>query len=361
MKANGGHANGNQEIDATSALKEIADIIRSKDNLLLTTHIRSDPDGISGEIALYCMLKELGKNVIIVNDSSFPESLGFLVKNLKPNNEAGGGENSSIAPDFLLTMEGYNESKEKHFDFDVVISLDSPNRERLGRVADIIPKDAVLINIDHHISNEMFGEVNHVLPKASSTGEMVYELLKELKGTITPDMAVALYTSLTTDTGRFAHGNTTAKCMRIASDLIELGANPAEVSKHIYQTNTYGMLKLQSMAIETLRLEAEGQIAAVWLTNEMFKKAGVKDEIDTQIFTDIPLSIEETSVAVLLKEMEDSNEVKISLRSKCDVDVNAVARTFGGGGHLRASGCEMAAGIEEAYKIIVDEIKKYLP
>lgn len=336
----------------TEIIKQIAEIVKHNDNFLITTHIRSDPDGISSELALYYMLKRLNKKVLIVNDSTFPESLNFLLNNKNP-------EIPSNREDFLLTVPEYKQLKEK-IDFTTVISLDTPNLNRLGKVADIIPENAKIINIDHHISNNMFGDINLVDPKASSTGEMIYNLFKVAEQEITEEIAKALYTSLITDTGRFVHSNTSPECLRIASRLMEHGANPTEISKHIYQTNTYSVLKLQAMAINSLKLEAEGRIAVIWLTKKMLEESGVTEELDTQVFSDIPLSIESVTVGVFLKEMEDSDEVKVSLRSKDSVDVNQIANKFGGGGHIKASGCELADTIEETHKKVVNEVIKAL-
>lgn len=300
---------------------------------------------------------------MIINDSKFPELLNFLLYEKNTDHNDFTESDTKLAFPFPSSYSKYILSasecnSKKLLRFEVAITLDTPNMDRLGKTVRIVPKETILINIDHHISNENFADLNWVCPDASSTGEMVYYYFKETHQQITDKIATALYTSILTDTGRFVHSNTTPKSLRIASDLIEHGADPAHIAKHIYQTNTYEILKLQSMAIDKLKLEANGQIAVTWLTKNMIRDSNLNDDIDTQLFIDIPSSIQNVSVALLLKEMEDSSDIKVSLRSKNNVDVNRIAQRFGGGGHLKASGCEIPGSIEEVHKKIVKEVKK---
>lgn len=341
----------------------LADAVDANTNFLLTTHVRADPDGVAAEFALYHALTRRGKNVLIINDSDFPESLGFLF-----NSTAGGvsGQDKSVdrpaspfvPPKYFMEPSGYDAQKDIRFD--VVISLDTPNLKRLGRTADLIPPGVTLINVDHHISNEQFGSINWVLPDASSTGEMVYQYLKETGQELTLEMAKALYTSILTDTGRFVHANTSPVCLRIASDLLELGVDPAEVSNAIYNTNSYEILRLQSLAIESMKLEVDGKIAVIWLTNDMIGRSGVGEHMDTQVLVDIPSSISGVQVGILLKELKETGEIKVSLRSKYNTDVNAIAQRFGGGGHLKASGCEIIGSIEDVHATIVEAVRQSL-
>ena len=342
-----------EEAENRKTINTISDIINTKDNILLTTHIRSDPDGISSELALFYLLISMKKKVTIINDSQFPASLNYLIGKNSPTV-------SSITPEYT-TNPIFDASKYQRkgiTDFELVISLDTPNIARLGKTYEMVPKDTIVINIDHHISNEYFGEINWVLPQACSTGEMIYDLFKETEQKVTPEIATCLYTSIITDTGRFVHANTTPKCLRIASELIELGANPSEIAKHLYQTVSFSELKLQALTINSIKLEAEGKISVLWLTKSMINEAGAAKDIDTQIFTDTPLSIKNVEVGVMLKEFDDNNEIKVSLRSKNNINVNEIAKKFGGGGHIKASGCEIKGPIEDVHKTIVNEILK---
>lgn len=332
--------------------KQFNKIIKKGNNFLLTTHLRSDPDGISCELALYYLLESMGKKVTIINDAEYPKSLNFLFKDEYINGK-------KVKHISFFTASEYELLDEK-YDFDIVLILDSPNIQRLGKVVDFVPEEATKVNIDHHISNEQFADVNIVFTDASSTGEIIYTFFKETGIHITQEIANPLYTSIITDTGRFIHSNTSSKCLLAAADLIDCGATPAEIGKNIYQTNSHSMLILQSMAISTIKLEFNGRVSVLWLTKEMIKKSGVEGDLDSQDFSEIPASIENVSVGIFLKELENSNEIKVSLRSKNNVDVNKIANKFGGGGHIKASGCEIAGTISEVHKIIVDAVGKEL-
>lgn len=339
---------------------QIEGIIKGKDNFLITTHVRSDADAISSEIALYLMLINMGKMVYIVNDSEIPKTVNFLFNNkespskdscLKPGSTA-----ISIVNFFNLseyhTKEGLNGN------FEVVIVVDSPSIKRSGKISDIIPRDAIVINIDHHVSNERFGDINLVSPDACATGEIVYDYLVEANHEITPQIAEALYTAIISDTGRFTHANTTSKSLAVAARLIELGANPAKIAENLYQFNTLGNLKLQAMAIETLKFAANGRIAIMWITKDMLKRAGTR-VADIQDFPELPLSIENVSVGILLREMDEPNYIKVSLRSK-DMDVNRIVKKYGGGGHVQAAGCEVNGTMQEVHEKMVDAVSSGL-
>lgn len=317
--------------------EEIHSIVKHYQSFLVTTHVRADGDGIGSEVALYHTLAGMGKKVCIVNDSPTPQMYKFITPS--------GGV--YIYPQFPKDRA------------EVVFALDSPNRERLGRTQEIIPEDAVIINIDHHISNEYFGTVNWVAEDMCATGEIVLTLLKGMNVDITADIATALYVSIVTDTGRFTHSNTTPECLRAAAFLIEQGARHEEISKNVYNTNSFNLIQLRAQVLNTLSLHAGNRIATIWMAKEMLEKTNV-DAIDTQEFADIPVSLEGVTVGVLFRDMTKPHWVKVSLRSRDGFDVNIIARKFGGGGHKYAAGCEIEGNIAEVQAIILEELKKAL-
>lgn len=319
-------------------IHEIYNIIKTHQVFLLTTHVRSDGDGIGSEIALFHALKEMGKSVCIVNDSLIPQIYKFIVP-------ASG----------MYSYPDHPKNKAE-----VVISLDCPTLDRLGRTQEIIPKDAVIINLDHHISNENFGHINWVTEEMCATGEIVFNLLKETNVSITPDIATALYVAIITDTGRFTHTNTSPEALRAAASLIEHGARYQEITKHVYNTNPYNLIQLNACALNTIKLHSQNRISTLWLTREMLEKTGV-NAIDTQEIAEIPASIDGVTIGVLFREMTQPNWVKISMRSRNGFDVNSIARKFGGGGHKYAAGCEIQGSISEVQKVILDELDKALP
>lgn len=316
---------------------EISRIIKQHHRFLITTHVRADGDGIGSEIALYHALMGMGKSVCIVNDSPIPQIYKFIIPH------------SGIYV--------YPELPEDKAE--VVFALDSPTLERLGKIQEIIPEDAIIINIDHHISNEYFGAVNWVAENMCATGEIILTLLKEMNIDITPDIATALYVSIVTDTGRFTHSNTTPEALRAAAFLIERGARHVEISKNVYNMNPFNLIQLHAQVLNTIRLHAENRIATIWLTKEMLEKTHV-NAIDAQEFADIPVSIDGVTVGVLLREMTKPNWVKVSLRSRNGFNVNDIAKKFGGGGHKYAAGCEIQGSVADVEQLILEELEKAL-
>ncbi|NUO08624.1 MAG: bifunctional oligoribonuclease/PAP phosphatase NrnA [Candidatus Brocadia sp.] len=318
-------------------VNDIHNVIKRYRHFLITTHVRADGDGVGSELALYHMLAGMGKSVCIVNDSPLPQIYKFIVPQ--------------------TGMYIYPELPQDKAE--VVFALDSPTLERLGKIQEIIPKEAVIINIDHHISNEYFGTINWVAENMCATGEIILTLLNEMNVDITADIATALYVAIVTDTGRFTHSNTTPEALRAAAFLIEHGARHTEISKHVYNTNPFNLIQLHAQVLNTAKLHVRDRIATIWLTKEMLEKAHI-NAIDTQEFADIPMSIDGVTVGVLFREMTKPNWVKVSLRSRDGFDVNNLAKKFGGGGHKYAAGCELQGSIAEVQQLVLGELEKAL-
>jgi len=316
---------------------KISSIIKRYERFLITTHVRADGDAIGSEIALYHALKNMGKSVFIINDSPIPQSYKFVIP----------------ASGLYIHPQIPKEQPE------VVFTLDCPTLERLGKVKEIIPKDAIIINIDHHISNINFGNINFVTEDMCSTGAILLSLFKDMNIKITPDIATALYVTIITDTGRFTHSNTTPDVFKAAAFLIEQGAKHLEISKYVYNTNPLNLVHLHAKVLNTLKLYHGNRIATIRITKEMLEKTNVS-AIDTQELADIPISIDGVYVGVLFREMTEPNWVKISMRSRNGIDVNNVATKYGGGGHKYAAGCEIKGNIEDVQKLILNEIEKSL-
>lgn len=316
---------------------DICRVVHDHRHFLITTHIRADGDGLGSEVALFHALKGMGKSVAIVNDSPVPQIYKFFV------------------PD--TGMYVYPELPQDRAE--VVFALDSPTLERLGKIQEIIPGDAKIIEIDHHISNDYFGTINWVAENMCATGEIVLTLLKEMDVDITPDIATALYVAIVTDTGRFTHSNTTPEALRAAAFLVERGARHEEISKNVYNTNPFNLIHLHAQVLNTVKLHTGNRIATIWLTKEMLEKANV-NAIDTQEFADIPVSIDGVTVGVLLREMTKPDWVKVSFRSRDGFNVNDIAKKFGGGGHKYAAGCEIQGSIVEVQQLILEELEKAL-
>ncbi len=317
-----------------ATIRDIIKAIEKCSRILISAHVRLDGDAIGSEIAMYHVLKNLGKEPDIINDSPIPRVYTFLPETAF----------------FATSTEFLNGS------YELIITLDSPTPNRLGKVASVLSTGAPVINIDHHVSNSNFGNINLICSDASSTGEVVLNLLTGSSQRITPEIATALYVAIITDTGRFTHSNTTPQSLRAAAYLIDCGANPAEIAKHLYKTNTHGQMLLHALATKTMRLDTGGRIATIHLTREMMETTHTP-AIDTQEFSEIPASVEGVMVGILLREMKEPNMVKVSLRSRDSIDVNVIAQKFGGGGHEHAAGCEISGSITDVEKTIVEEAK----
>ncbi|MFQ5957139.1 MAG: bifunctional oligoribonuclease/PAP phosphatase NrnA [Candidatus Brocadiales bacterium] len=328
-------------MDVTKKLKELIDRSRRP---LITAHIRLDGDALGSELAFYHALKAMGKEPAIVNDSSMPRVYKFMVKD---------ADVRCWNADTMASLSAGGES----YGFDLAIVVDTPAAERVGGLHKVISTDIPVVNIDHHVCNYNFGDINMVETEKCSTGEIVFDFFCRTGIEITPKIAEALYVAIVTDTGRFMHRNTTSDTLRAAAYLIDHGADPTDIGQHLYKTNTYGQLQLLSMAIDTLSFHFNKRIACIWLTKEMMRKAHTPP-IDTQDFADVPASLEGVEVGVLLREFGEKNMVKVSLRSRNGIDVNKVANDFGGGGHQRAAGFEQEGAIQEIQDRIVTAIVK---
>ena len=229
---------------------EIQQVIKSHQRFLLTTHVRADGDGIGAEIALFHLLKNMGKSVSIVNDSFTPQIYKFITPSTG-----------------MYVYPGVPHDKPE-----VVFVLDCPTLERLGKTMGMFPEGVVIVNIDHHIANENFGKINWVVDDMCATGDVVLQLLREMKVDITPDMATALYVSIVTDTGRFTHSNTTSSTLRSAAFLIECGARHTDITRYVYSANSYNLIQLNVQSLATIRLHLGNQVATIWLTREMLEK-----------------------------------------------------------------------------------------
>ena len=316
-----------------SITSDIIDVIRRHSRFLVTSHIRADGDSIGSEVATLHALRALGKDVQVVNDGPVPRIFQFLDTQ---------GELSSDA----ASAWG---------DPGVVIVLDATALDRTGQVAKRIRDDALIVNIDHHVSNERFGTLNWIGTEHSSTGEMLYGLFEE-GGMLKPGIVLdALYVAIITDTGRFTQGNATAGALEAAGGLVRAGVDAGEIGNQLYRNESFGLALLRAKAFTTIEQRAEGRAAVMCLTQKMFADTGV-DPIDTQEFADIPRSLAGVEVGVLLRELPEAGRIKVSFRSRGKVDVNAIAQRFDGGGHVRASGCEVPGSLDQVKEMIFEQV-----
>ena len=303
---------------------------------VLTSHVNLDGDGLGATVALWHALRQQGVQAYHIYEQPTPKVFDFL---------PGMAEALGPCPDL---PSSYN-----------LAVLDCGSFDRVGSVAKYLDGRAFTINIDHHLTNSFFGNINYVDRSASSCGELVYRILRRAGVPLSREIADCLFVAIVTDTGMFSYRNTTSESLDMAAELVRCGVLPYELDRKVFRAPPASQLELQGMALQTLRLEAEGRIATMKLTGEMFAKCGV-GPTDTQGFADIPASIRGVEVGVLLKDVSGCDDVKVSLRSNDRVDVCEIARSFGGGGHSLASGCEVKGTIDQVEQTVVNKIREQL-
>lgn len=310
--------------------------IKKFDRFLITAHINPEGDSIGSQIAMASLLRRLGKKAVILNESPVPHLLRFM-----------------------KGTENIVKELPRNFNFQAAIILDCPDLTRAGNVSECINKNVTVINIDHHISNENFGDYNWVDTKTSSAGEMVFELFKAFKLKIEYDEAVAIYIAIMTDTGSFKYTNTSSATHRITAELIDIGVEPYGMYGKIYETSSLQNTNLLGEALRTLKLSDDCKVAWLWVTKEMLKKTKASLE-GTEGIINFARSIESVEIAVFFRETGTKDKIKASFRSKGKVDVNKLASFFKGGGHATASGCTVLGKMEDVEKKVLKKAQSML-
>lgn len=316
-------------------INSIIEKLKESKKIGITCHISPDGDSLGSSLALMQGLLNMGKNAYIISKESLPETFDYLPYSNKINKELS----------YVLD------------DTDTVIVLDCGNIERINANIDIEERSYTLINIDHHISNDNYGDLNYIDTKAAAVAEIVYELLNILNVPIDKNIASCLYTSIVTDTGSFRHSNTTRLTHKIAGDLIATGIDFSEIHRKIFENMSFERLKLHGKIIDNIHLELNKRLCIMELTKEMLREYDI-EKSDTSDIVNIGTQIDTVEVAVLLKESDDMT--KVSLRSKHKVDVRKIAEMFNGGGHIKAAGFSTSKSLEEIKTILINEIEKEL-
>ncbi len=316
--------------------KQIFDVIKSHNRFLIAGHVNPEGDAIGSQLAMAGLLKMLGKQVRIINQDCVPKNILFM-----PDTEC------------VEQIESIDKQK---VDFEVAIILDSPTLERIGSVKDII-QGKYIVNIDHHISNSKFGDINWVDAHCSSAGEMVFELFKASNVALDDASALCIYVAIMTDTGSFRYSNTSPRTHQIAADLLLYNVNPKQVYEHVYETKSFNTFKLLAEVLANLKKTDDSKFVWFRVTNEMITRNGLSADCCEDFIAFVRM-IEGAEVVAFLREMDNKPGVKVSFRSKTDIDVNLIAKTFGGGGHQAASGCVIEKGMDEAEKMLISVVSE---
>jgi phosphoesterase RecJ-like protein len=314
----------------------VIDAIHAARRCIITSHVDPEGDSLGSQLVMAEMLRELGKEVVLVNADVPPDKFAFM---------PGIG-------DIITPAQAAGKT------FDTAFVLDCGSLDRVGAVASLVT-DLPIVNIDHHGSNTHFGTIDYVIPDACATGFLLYELNQRLGLPLGLAKAHNIYTAIITDTGNFQYSNTSAEVLRVASDLIDAGVEPSLMSLHVFGTKPLAALKLLGEGLRTLHTVADGRVGVIVLERSTFEAVGAT-EADAEGVVNFAKRVKGTAAGVLLRETEDG-DIKASFRSDGAVDVDAVAKRFGGGGHHNAAGARLPGPLEEACHRVIEAFNGALP
>jgi phosphoesterase RecJ-like protein len=310
----------------TSDLTAVADALRTNDRFLLITHENPDGDALGSILAAKLVLDELGKDSVMYLSGKAPLPAEYR----------------------FMPLDGLRRELPDDAGERVLFALDCANESRLGEGQAALESAPLVLNVDHHHDNSRFGQVNLVVPDASSTGEILRDLIRELHVALTPEIAEAIYIALVTDTGRFQYANTTPKALRLAAELVEAGANVRRVFQSVYESVQLAKLKLLARALERAQVYEGGGLVVSHLLKTDFAEVGAAEPYSEGII-DFLRAVEGAEMAALIREPPAPGRParRVSLRSSSDeLDVSAIARASGdGGGHRQAAGFSSALEI----------------
>jgi phosphoesterase RecJ-like protein len=313
----------------SAAIQRIVDAIGARQRFVLSSHARPDGDSIGSQLAMAYALRALGKHVHIVNKDA--------------------------APGPIMAFPGVSDieiADEVRGEFDAAIIMECGDLARTG-VSGL--DRSFVINIDHHPGNTEYGQINWFDPSAAACGEMVFDVVKALGVPLSVEIATHVYMAILTDTGSFHYSSISPRTFDICKETLEAGVDPVAVARNIYDSNNMGRLKLFGAVLSAMQIDQSGRIAIVYLDHEMAREAGGTYE-DTEGLINLPLTVKEILAVVFFKQTE-GEEYRVSMRSKGDIDIGAIAKEFNGGGHKNAAGCTVHGSIDALQKQFLDLIE----
>src|SRR5882724_1805172 len=315
----------------SSDLQAVVAALREHDSFLVVTHENPDGDALGSLLATTLALRGLGKDVemYLGGSGSLPREYAFM------------------------QLDGLRRDLPTDLEQRVLVAVDCAKADRIGPDPEPIERASLVIDIDHHHDNTRFGDLNLIVADASSTGEVLRDVIRELDVELTPELAEPLYIALVTDTGRFQYTNTTPKALRLAAELVEAGADVHQVFQQVYESVEFAKLKLLARALDRARVLEGGRIVVSYLVRTDFAEVGAAEAYSEGIIDSLR-AVEGSELSALIREPpRDDAERRVSLRASIDeLDVSAIARTFGGGGHRQAAGFSSEASIDEITELI---------
>jgi phosphoesterase RecJ-like protein len=315
-------------------IPSILEVIERNHSFLVTTHENPDGDAVGSSLGLAQFLRNAGKEVVVHLKDPVPELYRFL----------------PLADQVLHTVPDQQ--------YDVCFVLDVGEFRRAGAAITSCRTIGSFINIDHHITRDLFGAINYIDSAAAATGVMIYRIIRESGQTLDYNTAICLYTAILTDTGSFRYSNANQEAFTIAGELVSLGINAWYVTEHLYESQPADRLKLLAEALRTLVISPRGDVASVTVTLDMYEKTGATAEL-TDGFVNYPRSIRGVEVAIFLREIKHGL-FKVGFRSKGKINVAALAELFGGGGHHNAAGGNIEGTIDEVRKLVLSRVYEAL-
>lgn len=307
-------------------LSRAAELLKNSDNILILTHRNPDGDTLGSGFALLRALKNMGKTARLQNGDPIPAKYGYL----------------------------YEDIKDEDFQPDFIVSVDVAERRLLGDALNEEYGDRVDLAIDHHESSRLFAKETYCESDSASCCELIYLVLDAMGAEITKDIADCIYTGMSTDTGCFRYSNVTPRTHKIAAELIAAGADHSRINVRMFETKTMGDFMLQKMCLDTLEVFGDGKVAVISVTKDMLIQCGV-DKSALDAIKPMTRQIEGVEIGITVKEESDGKS-GISVRTGENYDAAAICAHFGGGGHVRAAGCEIKGAVEYAK----ETVKKYL-
>jgi bifunctional oligoribonuclease and PAP phosphatase NrnA len=321
-------------VTSRSDLNAVVDAIRANERFVVVTHENPDGDALGSMLATATALRAIGKDAIMFLSGNAPTPAEYR----------------------FLDVDGLVRELPADAGERVLLALDCANARRIGEDSTPIDGAKLVVNVDHHHDNARFGDVNLIVDEASSTAEIVRDVLRQLDVALTPEIAGALYVGLVTDTGRFQYTNTTPKSLRLAAELVEAGADVHSVFQHVYETVQFAKMKLLARALERAQLLEDGRLVVSYLLKDDFAAVGAAEPYSEGIIDHLR-AVEGSEMVALIREppRDEGPARRISLRSSRDeVDVSAIAREAGGGGHRQAAGFSSEQSIHE----IIDFLRR---
>jgi len=311
--------------------EELYNAIKNSSNILIVPHKYPDGDALGSSLALYIALKKLKKHVWLISHTSIPKKYQFLA------------EDYTFLPLELVTS-----------DLDLIIGVDCADKERLALPDIYLEKAKIVVNIDHHITNDNFGDIN-IVQGLAATGEIIVDIFDDFGFEIDKDIATCLYTAIATDTGNFMYSNTTKNTFERTAELFDTGFEFVDIARRLFLQKSLVQTRLMGIAINGMELYHDNKIALIKISKDDMAFAGAK-EGDCESLVNNAVDIDIVDVAIFIREINKSF-FKVSFRSKGDYDVAATAQKFGGGGHKNAAGCAISGNFDTIKNNVISEVK----